>query len=140
MFDWFRRKEEPTREFPDNASAFAHACTLHYQLLQEARIPALVMEEGRRGAEGEHWFRLHLAGPDGVVERWGCTMAGAPGYPEAGDLVAYRIVRIATEMPEEASLVGYIESRLDPFLIGMNKWRIGTSYIPDNLKPEIRLC
>jgi hypothetical protein len=137
MFDWFRRKEEPTREFADTASAFAHACTLRYQFLIDARVPALVMEEGRRGTEGEHWFLLHLAGPQGVLEVWGCTMAGAPAYPKSGDLVAFRIVRIATEMPEEASLIGYIECRLDPFLIGAHKWRVAETYVPDNLKPEL---
>ena len=139
MFDWFRRKEEPTIEFADNATAFAHACALHYPLSINARIPALVLEEGRRGAEGEHWYRLHLAGPQGAREIWGCTMAGAPAYPAVGDLVAFRIVRIATDLPEHASLIGYIASRLEPVLVDGKKWRIDVSYAPDDLKPELHL-
>jgi hypothetical protein len=97
MFGWFRRKEETVTRFPDNESAFVHACTLQYPLLLNARIPALVMEEGRRGAEGEHWYRLHLASQDGKLDIWGPTLSKAPAYPEVGDLLAFRIVRIATE-------------------------------------------
>ena len=77
MFGWLRRKEETVMQFPDNESAFAHACTLRYPLLLNARIPALVMEEGRRGAEGEHWFLLQLAGRDGVLEYLGSDYAGS---------------------------------------------------------------
>ena len=139
MFGWFRREKEPKIEFPDNSAAFAHACTLRYPLLIDARIPAMVLEEGRRGAEGEHWYRLHLAGPNGAMEIWGCTMAGAPGHPEPGDLVAFRIVRIATELPEDARLIGYITCRLDPVLVDGKKWRIGVSFNPSDLKPELHL-
>jgi hypothetical protein len=139
MFDWLRGKEEASTQFPDNESAFAHACTLHYPLLLNARIPALVMEEGRRGAEGEHWFLLHLAGQEGVLEIWGPTMPEAPAYPHVGDLVAFRIVRFATELPDDASLVGYIESRLEPVLNSRKGWHIATSFRPDNLKPELHL-
>jgi len=139
MFDWFRGKEEAITQFPDNESAFAHACTLLYPLLLNARIPALVIKEGRRGAEGEHWFLLQLASRDGVLDIWGPTLPGAPAYPNVGDLVAFRIVRFATELPEDASLVGYIDSRLDPTLNSRRGWNISTSFRPDNLKPELHL-
>ena len=139
MFGWLRRKEETVMQFPDNESAFAHACTLRYPLLLNARIPALVMEEGRRGAEGEHWFLLQLAGRDGVLDIWGQTMPEAPAYPKPGDLVAFRIVRIATELPEHASLIGYIDCRLEPVLNSKKGWRTATSFRPDNLKPELHL-
>jgi len=139
MFDWLHRKEETVTRFPDNETAFAHACTLHYQQLLDARIPALVMEEGRRGAEGEHWFLLQLAGRDGVLDIWAPTMPEAPAYPAAGDLVSFRIVRFATELPEHASLIGYIESRLDPVLNSKKGWHIAASFRPDNLKPELHL-
>lgn len=139
MFDWFRRKEESIIEFPDNDAAFAHACTLGYPLSINARIPALVLEEGRRGVEGEHWYRLQLAGPHGAREIWGCTMAGAPAYPVAGDLVGFRIVRIATDLPEHASLIGYIACRLAPVLTDGKKWRIAANFTPDDLKPELHL-
>jgi hypothetical protein len=139
MFDWLRRKEDALTEFPDNESAFAHACTLRYPLLLDARIPALVMEEGRRGAEGEHWFLLRLAGQERVLEIWGPTLPGAPAYPQEGDLVAFRIVRFATELPDHASLIGYIESLLEPVLNSRRGWHIAASFRPDNLKPELHL-
>jgi len=139
MLEWLRGKEEKLTKFPDNESAFAHACTLRYPLLLGARIPALVMEEGRRGAEGEHWFLLHLAGQDGVLDIWGPTLPGAPQQPNAGDLVAFRIVRFATELPDEASLIGYIDSRLEPVLNSRRGWHIAASFRPDNLKPELHL-
>lgn len=139
MFDWLRPKNKSTRNFPDNQSAFAHACGMRYQLLLEARIPALVIEEGRRGAEGEHWFLLHLAGPEGAQEIWGCTMAGAPALPEIGDLVAYQIVRIATELPPQAQLIGYIASRLDPVLVDGRLWRVAIDLSPPDLKPVLHM-
>ena len=139
MFDWFRKKEDPPTLFPDNETAFAHACNPGYALLINARIPALVVEEGRRGAEGEHWYRLHLAGQGGLLDIWGPTLSGAVAYPEVGDLVAFRIVRIATELPEAASLIGYIDCRLEPVLNGRKGWRVAASFRPDNLKPELHL-
>lgn len=126
-------------QFPDNEAAFAHACTLRYPLLLDALIPALVMAEGRPGVEGEHWYRLQLAGPEGSLDIWGCTMADAPGYPEVGDLVAFRIVRIATELPDDASLIGYIACRLKPVFNDGKGWQIGVSFTPSNLKPELHL-
>jgi len=139
MFDWLRGKEETETRFPDNESAFVHACSLRYPLLLNARIPALVIEEGRRGEEGEHWFLLHLAGGDGVLEIWSPTLPDAPAYPDVGDLVVFRIVRIATELPEDASLIGYIESRLEPVLNSRKGWHISKSFKPGNLKPELHL-
>ena len=139
MFDWFRRNDQPPRQFPDNDAAFAHACTMGYRLLLNALVPGLVVGEGRRGSEGERYFRLCLAGPQGALEMWGCTMADAPAYPHVGDLVAFRIVRIATELPEDASLIGYIASKLEPVLEGKKGWRIAASYTPPHLKPELHL-
>jgi hypothetical protein len=139
MFDWLRRKEEKITEFPDNESAFAHACTVRYPLLINARIPALVMEEGERGEEGEHFYRLHLAGPNGILEIWGGTMAGAPGYPKVGDLVAFRIVRFATDLPEDVNLIGYISCRLERTVVDGKKWRISELLDPPDLKPMLHL-
>jgi hypothetical protein len=139
MFGWFRRKPEPPVRFPDNGAAFAHACTMGYRLLLNALIPALVIETGQRGSEGERYFRLRLAGPEGALEIWGCTMVGSPGYPEVGDLVAFRIVRIADELPKEAQLIGYIAGKLEPFLNGRKGWQVASSFTPANLKPELHL-
>lgn len=139
MFKWFRRKTEEVLPFPDNASAFAHACTLSYQLLINARIPALVLDEGRRGADGEHWYRLKVARQGGALEIWGPTLAEAPAHPEVGDLVAFNIVRIVAEFPEESSLIGYIDCRLEPVLNGSKGWLVAASFRPDNLKPELHL-
>lgn len=139
MFGWFRRKTGQPVRFPDNEAAFAHACTMGYRLLLNALIPAVVVEAGQRGSEGERYFRLRLAGPEGALEIWGCTMADAPGYPEVGDLVAFRIVRIAEELPKEAQLIGYIAYKLEPVLNGSKGWRIATSFTPAHLKPELHL-
>ncbi len=139
MFAWFRRKEDELLQFPDNESAFAHACTLSYQLLLKARIPALVIGEGRRGSEGEHWYLLRLARQGRALEIWGPTLAEAPAQPEVGDLVAFNIVRIVAEFPEESSLIGYIDCRLEPVLNGSKGWRVATSFRPDTLKPELHL-
>lgn len=139
MFDWLLGKEETLTPFPDNESAFVHACTLMYPLLLEARIPALVVEEGRRGAEGERWFLLQLASREGGMDIWGPTLPGAPSYPDIGDLVAFRIVRIAPELPDNVSLIGYIDSRLEPVLNSRKGWHIAASFRPDNLKPELHL-
>lgn len=139
MFNWFRGKEEILTQFPDNESAFAHACTLRYPLLIDARIPALVAEEGRRGEEGEHWYLLHLACQKGGRDIWAPTLPDAPAYPEVGDLVAFRVFRIATELPEDASLIGYIDCRLKPVLNSRKGWHIATTFRPDNLKPELHL-
>ena len=139
MFDWFREKEETLTQFPDNEAAFAHACSLGYALLINAKIPALVVEEGRRGVDGEHWYRLNLASQEGTLGIWGPTLSEAPAYPEVGDLVAFRIVRIATELPDDASLIGYIDCRLKPVLNSRKGWHIATSFKPDNLKPELHL-
>lgn len=139
MFDWLRGKEETEIQFPDNESAFAYACTLRYPLLLDARIPALVLEEGRRGAEGERWYLLHIADPEGARDIWGPIFADAPAYPEVGDLVAFRIVRFATELPDDANLIGYIDCRLEPVLNSRKGWHIAASYRPDSLKPELHL-
>lgn len=139
MFDWFRGKEETLTPFPDNESAFHHACSIGYPLLLDARIPALVLEEGRRGAEGEHWFLLRLASREGALDIWGPTLSGAPAYPEVGDLVAFRIVRFATELPHHASLIGYIDCRLEPELNDRRGWRIATNFRPDHMKPDLHL-
>ena len=138
MFGWFSKKEEEVLSFPDNPAAFAHACTLGYRPLLNAVIPAFVDGEGRRGPEGERCFRIRLACGSGGREIWGCTMADAPGFPEIGDFVAYRIVRIASELPDDASLIGYIAGKLEPVLVDKKGWRIAVSYTPANLKPEIR--
>lgn len=139
MFGWFEKKDELPSVFPDNETAFAHACTLGYVPLINARIPALVMEEGRRGSEGEHFYRLHLAANKSFLNVWGCTLAEAPAFPEVGDLVSFCIVRIATELPESASLIGYIACGLEPVLKGKKGWLVRTSYTPSNLKPELHL-
>lgn len=139
MFGWFRKKEEEELHFPDNPAAFAHACALGYPPLLNAVIPAFVEEEGRRGPEGEHCYRIRLACGNSGREIWGCTMADAPAFPEIGDFVGYRIVKIASELPDDASLIGYIACKLEPVLVGKMGWRIAVSYTPANLKPELHM-
>lgn len=140
MFGWFKKPEElPPTVFPDNEAAFVHACRIGYDPLIKARIPALVMEEGRRGVEGENCYLLRLATKVTALDIWGCTLAGAPAHPAVGDLVAFCIVRIASELPESASLIGYIACGLEPVLNGKKGWRVSTNYTPADLKPELHL-
>jgi len=139
MFNWFRKKESQELEFPDNEAAFAHACTLGYRPLIGALIPALVQEEGERGRDGERTFRIRLAGKNGGLTLWSSTLKESHGYPKAGDLVGFRIVMIASDLPEEASLIGYLACRLEPVLVAGKGWRAAQRYTPDNLKPAIRL-
>jgi hypothetical protein len=138
MFGWFRKKQVEMREFPDNDAAFEHACSLCYQPLIGALIPALVEEEGERGRDGEHTFLISLAGPKRSVSFWSTTLKEAESHPAAGDLVGFRIVTIASDLPENASLIGYIACRLDRVLTPKG-WAVSQSYTPKNIKQAIRL-
>jgi hypothetical protein len=139
MFNWFRKKEVQRLEFPDNEAAFEHACTLGYPPLLEALIPALVVEEGKRGRDGEHTFLIRLAWKHSDETFWSATLKEAKNYPAAGDLVGFRIVMIAYDLPEHASLIGYLACRLDPVLVTGKGWSVAQSYVPDNIKKAIRL-
>jgi hypothetical protein len=139
MFNWFRKKDPQILEFPDNDAAFAHACTLGYRPLIGALIPALVQEEGPRGRDGERTFLIRMAGAEGGLSLWSSTLKDSLGFPKAGDLVGFRIVMIASDLPEEASLIGYLACRLQPVLVEGKGWRAAQRYTPGNLKPAIRL-
>lgn len=138
MFDWFRKKEAQRKEFPDNESAFAHACTLGYRPLIGALIPALVQQEGSPGLGGEHTYQIRLAVGQGLT-LWSSTLKGTQGCPKVGDLVGFRIVTIASDLPEEASLIGYLACRLEPVLVAGKGWLAALRYTPDNIKPAIHL-
>jgi hypothetical protein len=138
MFDWFRKKEAQRLEFPDNETAFAHACTLGYRPLIGALIPALVQEEGGSGRDGERTYRIRLAVGQGLT-LWSSILKETRGGPKVGDLVGFRIVMIASDLPEEASLIGYLACRLDPVLVAGKGWLAALRYTPDNIKPAIRL-
>jgi hypothetical protein len=139
MFNWFRKKKAQRLEFPDNVTAFEHACTLGYRPLIGALIPALVQEEGSRPPGGEHSFLIKLAGAEGGRTLWSSTLKGSQGYPRVGDLVGFRIVMIASDLPEEANLIGYLACRLEPVLVAGKGWLAAQIYTPDNIKPAIRL-
>jgi hypothetical protein len=139
MFNWFRSKKAQRLEFPDNETAFSHACTLGYRPLIGALIPALVQEEGSRGREGEHNFLIKLAAEHGSRTLWSSTLKDSKGHPKVGDLVGFRIVMIASDLPDEASLIGYLACRLEPVLVAGKGWLAAQTYTPDNLKPAIRL-
>ena len=138
MFHWFEKKKVQRLEFPDNESAFAHACTLGYRPLIGGLMPALVQEEGGLGRDGEHTFLIRLAEAQGRT-LWCGTLKESKGYPRAGDLVGFRIIMIASDLPEEANLIGYIACRLAPVLVAGKGWLAAQSYTPDNIKPALRL-
>jgi len=139
MFSWFCPKEKPPLVFADNLAAFDHACSLGYQPLHGALIPALVEEEGQRGDEGERYFRLRLADANGGRELWACTLKEARDYPAVGELVGFRIVKIASDLPESVSLIGYIACCLEPVLVVKKGWRVAKSYTPSDIKPDLHL-
>lgn len=139
MFNWFGKKQQQMLEFPDNAAAFAHACSIGYQPLVGALIPALVEEEGELGRDGEHTFLITLAGKPRALKFWSCTLKEAESYPKAGYLVGFRIFMIASDLPEDASLIGYIACRLERVLATGKGWAISQSYTPKNIKQALRL-
>jgi hypothetical protein len=139
MFNWFRKKQPKILEFPDNHAAFEHACSIGYQPLIGGLIPALVEEEGGRGTDGEYTFRISLAGAHGAIDFWSCTLKEAKSHPKAGDLVGFRIIMIASDLPEQASLIGYIACRLDRVLIDGKGWAVAQSYTPKDIKQPLRL-
>jgi hypothetical protein len=139
MFDWFSKKEAQRQEFPDNQCAFDHACTLGYRPLIGALIPALVLQEGSPGRDGEHTYLIELALAPGARTLWSSTLKESHQHPEAGDLVGFRIVMVASDLPEAASLIGYLACRLEPVLVAGKGWLAAQSYTPDNIKPAIHL-
>jgi len=139
VFGWFRKKEESLLEFADNRAAFDYACThLPNRILLEAVIPAIVEEEGRRGSDGERYFSIRLAAPDGGREVWACTLAEATDWPEIGDLVGFRIVTIAEDLAPDPTPIGYISSVLAPVLAEGKRWRIARNLTPANIKQAVR--
>ena len=138
MFGWFRKKDLAPQEFADNATAFAHACKLGYEPRIGAVIPGLVEEEGRPGRDGERVFLLRLAAKGGERRAWGSLLKGSPGAPAPGDFIGFHIVRIASELPADAELIGYVACTLVPIALG-SQWRIDRSLTPANLKPELHM-
>jgi hypothetical protein len=138
IFDWFR-KDEPPQVFADNREAFDYACEyLPNRVLIEAVIPALVEEEGKRGPDGEHMFLIRLAGPGGGRELWAPTLAEATEWPLVGDLVGFRVVTIADDLPPELAVIGYIACTFAPVLAGRKGWRVAKNLTPDTIKPTVR--
>lgn len=137
MFNWFSKKRE-VLQFPDDAAAFAHACSIGYTPLIGGLVPALVEESGGLNRDGERSFRISIAAPQGALELWSCTLKGSPGYPAEGDFVGFRIVTIASDLPEPANLIGYIACRLDRVLVTGKGWAVASNYTPENIKPDFR--
>ena len=139
IFGWFAKKTPQSQQFPDNGTAFAHACTIGYQPLIGALIPALVEEEGGLGRDGERTYLIRLAGRHSGRKFWSCTLKEAKCHPQAGDLVGFRIVTIASDLPEQASLIGYIACRLERELVAGKGWAVAQNYTPDDIKRALRL-
>lgn len=141
MFRWFGKNKHrgDVRVFDDNDAAFQHACeSLSYECRLEAVIPALVMERGKPGPDGERCYLLRLAAPRSCREIWGCTLKEADRFPAPGDLVGFRIVRIATELPEGMGIIGYIAMKFDPVLVDGTLWKVAENYTPEGIKKTVR--
>ena len=138
MFNWFRKDPEPLR-FENNLAAFDYACRhQHFELLLEAVIPALVLEAGTSDPEGMHHFLLRLAVDQGGRELWAPTLKESVAYPQAGDLVGFRVVKIASDLPVQVSVIGFIAVKLEPVLVEGKGWRVVQSYIPQNIRQTVR--
>jgi hypothetical protein len=139
MFGWFARKPLEPLLFESNQAAFDYACRHQdHHILLEALIPALVLESGTVEPDGARHFLLRLADKDGGRELWCCTLKEATDFPEVGDLVAFRVVKIASDLPVEISVIGFIAAKLAPELVIKRGWRIRKSYTPDNIKQAVR--
>ncbi len=139
MFGLFSRKPVPPREFESNQAAFDYACEHQdHRILLEAMIPALVMERGSVDADGVRHFLLRLASRGGGKELWATTLKEASDFPEAGDLVGFRVVKIASDLPEGANVIGFIAVKLAPVLIDKKGWRVLSSFTPRNIKQTVR--
>jgi len=139
MFNWFWKRERKALEFADSGSAFAHACAVGYTPLIGALIPALVLEEGERGRDGERTFLIRLAGDKSESEFWTCTLKETLGQPKPGDFVGFRVFMIADDMPEPINLIGFIACRLERVFVEGKGWVVAQNYTPKNIKQAIRL-
>ena len=139
MFDWFRKTAPEPLDFPDNQAAYDYACRhLDNRILQEAVIPALVLEQGKTGSEGERYFLLQLADRDNGRQVWACTLKEATDYPAAGDLVGFRVVRYDPDLAEGLKLLGFIAFGFAPVFVPGKGWRIARNYTPENIRPTVR--
>ena len=139
MFGLFSKTPPQRLTFATNEEAFAHACRLQRpEILLEAVIPALVLKRGEIDSDGTHHFLLRLADRTGGRELWGVTLQEATSYPDEGDLVGFRIVKIATDLPVEVSIIGFIAVKLAPEYLEKKGWRIEANYTPANIRPTVR--
>jgi hypothetical protein len=139
MFGWLKKPEQEPLVFPDNQAAFDYACShLENRILVEAVIPALVVEKGKTGSEGEHYFLLRLAGNDGGREIWACTLKEAADYPAVGDLAGFYVVRYDPCLTKGLELLGYIAFGFDPVFVPGKGWRIARNYTPENIRQTVR--
>lgn len=140
MFDFLRRRRREPIVFEGPEAAFRYACeNLDNALLLEAVIPALVEEQGRVGAEGEHCFRIRLANRAGGRVIDACTLKEATEVPAVGALIGFKVVRVEPELPEPFDLLGFIAYRLGAVYVPGKGWPVERNYVPDNIKPTLRL-
>jgi len=139
MFGLFRKTETKPLVFPDNQAAYDYACLhLENSILLEAVIPAIVVEQGKTGSEGERYFLLQLAGKNGGRQLWACTLKEATDYPAAGDLVGFRVVRYDPGLAEGLDLLGFIAFGFEPVFVPGKGWRIARNYTPRNIRQTVR--
>ena len=140
MFGIFRRKAAEPIVFESPSAAFGYACReLENRILLEAVVPALVEERGRIGVEGERYFRIRLADHEGGRSIEACTLKESAGFPEVGDLVGYKVLTYDPDLPEPFALLGFIAYGLEPVYVPARGWRISCIYVPDTIKPTLRM-
>jgi hypothetical protein len=139
VFGWFKKTEHEPLVFPNSQTAFDYACSqLDTRILLEALLPALVIEPGKAGSEGEHYFLLQLAGKEGGRPLWACTLKEAAEFPSPGDLVGFRVVRHDPDMPAGLDLLGFIACGLEPEYFPGKGWRISRNFTPHDIRQTVR--
>ena len=126
--------------FENNQAAFDYACTRQKpEILLEAAIPALVLESGTV----DHGRSQALPAAPGRQRRRPGALGlhaerGDSATPEWETWYAFRVVKIAPDLPEEASVIGYIAAKLAPVWVEKKGWQVLESYTPANIKPTVR--
>ena len=97
-----------------------------------------VLERGEVDSDGTRHFLLRLADTTGGRELWGVTLKESTSFPDEGDLVGFRIVKIAPDLPAEVSIIGFIAVKLAPEFLEKKGWRVVASYTPENIRKTVR--
>jgi hypothetical protein len=96
-------------------------------------------KRGKRGTKVSTISGSALQAGRRGIEVWTSTLKEAPAFPRVGDLVGFRIVTIASDLPPGMNLIGFIAFQFEPVLAKDKGWRIARNLTPADIKPELHL-